>query len=270
MDLSLDRRLAWARIAKQWGLIGQLVAREVRSRYVGSAMGLFWSVIHPVITLAVYTYVFSYILKVRFNEGGGTANFAIFLFCGMLPWLSFQETVQRCTTSITENASLVKNLRFPAKSIQFSIAFASLFTQFIGLGILTAAIVVLWGRFPYLLPLIVPMAFFAMLFSLGLGFVFCTFHVFFRDTAQLVSVLLMLWLYLTPIFYPSHIIPPQLQFVLYVNPLAYAANIYRHILLNNGVPELHGFAIFVFLSTLAFVLGYRVYTRFYGRFIDEL
>ncbi len=270
MELALERRVSWTRFAKQWGLIHQLVIRELRSRYVGSAMGLFWSVIHPIITLTVYTYVFAFILKVRFTEGGGTANFAIFLFCGMLPWLSFQETVLRCTTSIVDNSSLIKNLTFPAKAIQFSIALTSVVTQFIGLGILILAIILLWGRFPYMLPLILPMAFLTMLFSLGLGFIFCTSHVFFRDTAQVVTVAMMFWLYLTPIFYPGHIIPAKLQFILYVNPLAYAANIYRHILLNNSVPELRGFVIFAALSSLTFLFGYRIYTRFYGRFIDEL
>ncbi|MFB3906576.1 MAG: ABC transporter permease [Acidobacteriota bacterium] len=246
------------------------MSRELHARYVGSAIGLFWSVIHPIITLIVYTYVFSYIFRARFDEGGGTTNFAINLFCGMLPWLSFQETVQRCTTSVTDNSSLIKNLRFPAKTIQFSVAATSFVTQLIGLSILTTALVVGWHQFPYLLPLVFPIAVLIMFFSLGLGFLFCTAHVFFRDTSQLVVVALTFWFYLTPVIYPAHVIPQRLQFLIYVNPLAYAANIYRSILLKDRVPDLFGFSCLALISLVVFFVGYRAYTRFYGDFIDEL
>lgn len=251
-------------------LVLELTLRELRGRYVGSTMGLFWSVIHPLITLTIWTFVFSYILNIKFSSEGGIKDFALYLFCGMVPFLAFQETVQNCTTSITNHAPVVKNLVFASKTIQVSIALAALIGQLIGLGILTLAIIVLRGEFPIYLPLVLPLAVILMFFSLGIGFIASTFHVFFRDTAQLVGVMLMMWLYATPIFYPAHILPSHLQFLIYVNPLAYVANVYRSIILLGKFPSPEGFFIFLGISLGIFWLGYRVYTANYPKFIDEL
>lgn len=251
-------------------LILELTLRELRGRYIGSTMGLFWSVIHPLLMLTIWTFVFSYILRIQFSTEGGLQDFALYLFCGMIPFLSFQETVQNCTTSITRYSALVKNLVFASKTIQISVALAALIGQLIGLGILTVAIIVMRQEIPIYLPLVLPLAVILMFFSLGLGFITCTLHVFFRDTAQLVGVMLMIWLYGTPIFYPAHILPPHLQFLIYVNPLAYVANVYRSIILLGRFPSPESFLIFLGISVGMFWLGYRVYTANYPKFIDEL
>lgn len=251
-------------------LIWRLALRHLHGRYVGSAMGMFWTVVHPLVTLTVWTFVFSYILKIRFSEQGGITDFAFFLFCGMVPFLSFQETVQNCTVSVTSHASLIKNLVFPSKSIQFSIGVAALISQFIGLGILTVAVLILRQHVPIYLPLVLPFAFLLMLFAIGIGFITATLHVFFRDTAQVVGVMLMLWLYGTPIFYPAHVVPKHLWFLMYINPLAYVANVYRSIILLGDLPSLRGFAVFMAISMTTFWVGFRIYTRYYPRFIDEL
>lgn len=251
-------------------LVWHMTLRELRGRYVGSAMGLFWSVIHPLITLVVWTFVFSYILDIRFSTEGGVVDFALYLFCGMVPFLSFQETVRNCTVSITGHAQLVKNLVFPSKSLQVSIALAAVITQLIALAILTVALVMLWHQFPIYLPAVLPLALILMLFSLGLGFVGCTLHVFFRDTAQLVEVMLMIWLYGTPVFYPAQIVPDHLQFLIFLNPLAYVASTYRSIILLGELPSAQGFFVFLGVSVATFLIGYRIYTTNYPKFIDVL
>lgn len=250
-------------------LIWQMTVRELRGRFAGSAMGLFWSVIHPLITLALWTFVFAYVLKIRFGNGGIT-EFALFLFCGMAPYLSFQEIVSSCTVSVTNHAQMVKNLVFPRLTVPFSIALAALITQMIALGILSVAIAIFRPPFPWLLPLVLPLALILTFFALGLGLITCTLHVFFRDTAQLVNVLLMIWLYATPIFYSSEHFPGPFRFMIYANPLAYVVNVYRSLLLGGHFPSIHGFVAFVGLSSVAFFVGSYVYQRYYPRFIDEL
>ncbi|MGH9341552.1 MAG: ABC transporter permease [Acidobacteriota bacterium] len=251
-------------------IIWQLTLRELQGRYVGSAMGLFWSVVNPLMTLLIWTFVFSYVLDIRFSAEGGLGNFALYLFAGMVPFLAFQETVQNCTVSVTRHAALIKNLVFPSKAIQLSIAVAALVTEFIALGILAVAIMVFKQQLPIYLGLALPLALILMLFSLGLGYITCTLHVFFRDTAQLVGVLLMIWLYATPIFYPAHLLPANLQFLIYINPLAYTANVFRSLLLLGELPSLTGFLLFSGISAGTFLMGYSVYTRYYHTFIDEL
>jgi lipopolysaccharide transport system permease protein len=104
----------------QKNLIHQLVGREVKGRYAGSSIGIYWSIINPLIMLAIYTYVFSVILKVRLGDEPGITNFALYLFCGFLAWNGFQEIVQRSTTVILDNALLIKNLSFPSKVLLVS------------------------------------------------------------------------------------------------------------------------------------------------------
>jgi len=251
-------------------LIRELVKRELQARYVGSAMGIFWSIIHPLVTLVIYTYVFSYILKVRFTEGGGTTSFALYLFCGLVPFLSFQETVNRCASSLTDNANFIKNLSFPTKALQFSIGLAATITQMIGLCIVCFAVIALEQKVPWRLPLVVPIAACLFLFSVGLGFVCARLHVYFRDTAQIVSVATHVWLYLTPIFYPSHVIPEELRTLQTFNPLAYAAESYRNVILRGSVPDPVSFIWFALICLAVFAVGYRVFTRGFGKVIDEL
>jgi len=263
MGATISRHLVFSE------LVWQMTVRELRGRFVGSAMGLFWSVLHPLITLALWTFVFSYILRIRFGTGGIT-EFALYLFCGMAPYLSFQEIVSSCTVSVTNHSQMVKNLVFPRFTVPLSIALAALITQMIALGILSVAIAVLRPPFPLFLPLVLPLAVILAFFALGLGLVTCTLHVFFRDTAQLVGVLLMIWLYATPILYSSEHIPASFRFLIYANPLAYVVNVYRSLLLGNVLPSVHGLVIFVTISSLTFLVGSTVYRRYYPKFIDEL
>ncbi len=263
MAVTISRNLLFSQ------LIWQMAVRELRGRFAGSVMGLFWSVIHPLITLALWTFVFSYILRIRFGDGGIT-EFALYLFCGMAPYLSFQEIVQNCTVSVTNRSQMVKTLVFPIYAVPFSIALASLITQMIALGILSIAIAIMHPPFPVYLPLVVPLALVLTFFALGLGLITCTLHVFFRDTAQLVGVLLMMWLYATPIFYSSEHIPQSFRFLLYVNPLAYLVNIYRSLLLVHKLPSFEGLLIFVSVSVLTFLVGSAIYRHNYPKFIDEL
>src|SRR5437867_4397107 len=95
------------KIYLQRGLIRNFVVRDLRSRYVGSFMGIFWSVIHPIVLLVSYTFVFSVIFKVPLPPDGGTTSFPLFLFCSILPWLFFQDTLQRSSTVVVDNANLV-------------------------------------------------------------------------------------------------------------------------------------------------------------------
>ena len=251
-------------------LVFQLTLRELKGRYVGSVMGFFWNIVHPLITLAIWTFVFSYLLKLRFSPEGGLTDFAFYLFCGMVPFLSFQETIVNCTQSITANTGLVKNLVFPSKALQFSIGGAALVSQLLSLSILAVAVLVVRGHFPILFLLVVPFSLLLMLFGIGIGWLTCTLHVYFRDTAQLVGVGMMVWFYATPIFYPASIIPARLHFLTYLNPLAYAVSVYRFLILSGPAPPAAGMPVLLLCSLGAFWLGFRVYTRYYPGFIDEL
>ena len=251
-------------------LIKELVSRDIRGRYVGSSMGIFWSVINPLIMLAVYTYIFSAILKVRLGGEPGITNFALYLFCGFVAWNAFQETVQRSATIIVDNAFLIKNLSFSSKVLPLAVGITSTFHEIIGIGIVFFAVNVVLGFFPAYFFLLIPLIFFQLLFALGLGFIFSTLHVFFRDIGQLLGVFLLVWMFGTPLFYPESMVPAKFSFLIKANPMAYLVRMFREICLKNAPPNLNDLAIFAATSVVIFIFGYLVYTKKYYQFIDEL
>lgn len=254
----------------QRNLIRQLVGREVKGRYAGSSIGIYWSVINPLIMLAVYTYVFSVILKVRLGDEPGITNFALYLFCGFLAWNGFQEIVQRSTTVIVDNVLLIKNLSFPSKALLVSIGINSIINEMIGIGILVIAVKIMLGFFPKYIFFLIPLLFLELFFGLGLGFIFSTFYVFFRDTAQFVGVFMLIWMFGTPLFYPEGMIPPGFKFLIDINPMAYLVRMFREICLKNMFPPLNDFIIFCVISIAVFIIGYYIYTKRFYQFIDQL
>ena len=254
----------------QRNLIRQLVEREVKGRYAGSSIGIYWSIINPLIMLAVYTYVFSVILRVRLGDEPGITNFALYLFCGFLAWNGFQEIVQRSTTVVLDNALLIKNLSFPSKALLFSIGINSIINEMIGIGILVIAAKIILGFFPKYIFFLFPLLFLELLFGLGLGFIFSTLHVFFRDTAQFVGVFMLIWMFGTPLFYPEGMIPPRFKFLIDINPMAYLVRMFREICLRNMFPNLNDVIIFSVISITFLFIGYYIYTKRFYKFIDQL
>ena len=258
------------RLIQNRDLLKEFIVRDLKSRYVGSAIGFFWSVINPLITLVIYTFLFSVILKVKLSDEAGVTNFALYLFCGMLPWIAFQDTVQRSTTCIVDHSKLIKKLVFPAKILPLYIAVSSLISEFIGIMILISAIIlILHFVSPYILfmPLIF---FFQLLFTLGISFFFAALNVFLRDISPISGVLLTVWLYITPIFYPYTIVPDRYKGIYMLNPMAHLVNIYRDIFLNNKMFSISGLLYFSLVSILIFIGGYVFFTKFHKKFVDLL
>jgi lipopolysaccharide transport system permease protein len=123
-------------LGRRRGLILNLVARDFKQRYIGSSAGWLWAAVHPLVLLASYTFVFAVIFKVKLGPEAGTSNYAIFLFAGMLPWLLFQETVQRSVNSMVDYANLITKSVFPAELIPIAIFLSNVLSHLLGLLIL--------------------------------------------------------------------------------------------------------------------------------------
>jgi ABC-type polysaccharide/polyol phosphate export permease len=251
-------------------LLWNFICRDLKSRYVGSTMGLFWSVINPLLLLILFTYVFAIILQIRIGQQAGITGFAFYFFAGFLPWNALQESLMRSTTSITDNATLIKNVRFPAKIFPFYLTISSLINELIGIGILVIAVFIKEQQIsPYLalLPIVIV---FQLLFTVGLGWLLATIHVFFRDTAQIMGLGLTFWMFLTPIFYPESLVPERFSFLISINPMAYLVRIYRNICLEGRLPDFNGCLFFVFIALITMGIGYTVFTRNHYKFADHI
>lgn len=251
-------------------LLWSFVSRDLKARYAGSTMGLFWSVINPLLLLLLFTYVFAVILRIRIGEHTGVTGFAFYFFAGFLPWNAFQESLMRSTTSITDNAILIKNIRFPAKIFPLYLTISGLVNELIGIAILVFAILISDHSIsPYLglLPFVI---FFQLIFTVGLAWIAATIHVFFRDTVQIMGMVITFWMFLTPIFYPEELIPEQFSFLVTINPMASLINIYRNICLDARSPQLNDCLFFMSVAIVVMAIGYAVFTRHHYKFADHI
>lgn len=251
-------------------LVRSFVKRDLQARYKGSAIGLFWSVIHPLIMLVLYTVVFSSILKVRVGISEGTEQFAIFLFCGLLPWNAFAEGLHRSTGVILENANLIKRAVFPSEILPVYPVIAGIVNELIGFGILLAALLLTGHSISPVMLLLPAILLLQVVLTTGLAWIVAGTTVFIRDLGQILGVMLTLWVFLTPIFYPPSVVPQGMRVLLTVNPMYILVEAYRSLILKGQLPSLGNIAILASISAAAFIVGYRVFTRMQPAFADVL
>jgi len=278
-DLSHATMVPWIifaafvrKIYIQRGLIKNFVVRDLRARYIGSFMGFFWSVIHPLVLLISYTFVFSVIFRQAPQQDSGTTSFPLFLFCSILPWLFFQDTLQRSSTVVIDNANLITKTIFPSEILPLTILLAGLVNHLIGFAILLGIIMFTLGKVSIYI-LLVPLYFLSlMMFTLGIAWVVSSLNVFIRDVSQVLTVILTFWFWFTPIFYSPRggRIPSKLLFVLYWNPLAHIVIGYRDCLLRMQMPDLGMLALLATSSFVVFVAGGLFFRYTKRSFVDIL
>lgn len=251
-------------------LLYQLIRRDFERRFVGSAGGWLWTVIHPFVLLISWTFVFHVCLDMTVPEGQGTQNYTLFLFCGYLPWMLFQDTVSRSTTSLLEAPNLITKTVFPSEMIPVSVFFSSLISHVLALG-LGVAVVALWGGGigPGLLWLPLYMLLLALL-GVGIGWVTAAFQVYLRDTAQAVLVVLTLWFWATPIFLTEAQVPERFRWILRLNPLTVFVSGYRDLMLSVDWPNWRDLGYATVLCLGIFLVGGLIFRQLKQGFADVL
>ena len=249
-------------------LIWNFFIRDVRGRYAGSVLGLFWSVINPLILIVILTFIFSTVLKVRFTVGGGVGEYVLYLFSGMLPWLAFQESLLRSTQILLQHSNLIKKYSFPVKILPVHLILSALFNHCIGVVILVV-ILIATDRPPGLPLLVFPLVLLIQfLLTAGLSWLLSTVNVFLRDITHLVGALLLAWMYATPIFYPEEMVPAHFRWLLWINPLSHIIHAYRRIFLEGRFPDLSRLGFVLCLSMVLFFAGILYFHRHQGKFAD--
>ncbi len=251
-------------------LIKNFVKRDLQARYKGSAIGLFWSVVHPLVMLVLYTYIFSSILRVQVGAAEGTGSFAIYLFCGLLPWNAFAEAVNRSTGVILEHANLIKRTIFPSQVLPIYPVVSGIVNQLIGLAILLVALLATAHHLSSLLLVLPAILLLQFAFTVGLAWIVAGITVFVRDLGQIVGMLMTIWVFLTPIFYPPTLIPERLRFLLAANPMYALVESYRCLILKGQLPSLQSLAVLAFVALPTFLLGYWMFMRMQGAFADVI
>jgi lipopolysaccharide transport system permease protein len=259
-----------ASLPKYRGLIQSLVVRELKARYRGSVLGFFWSFINPLLLLLIYSFVFTVVMPG--THPPELEPYALFMFCGILPWTWFSSSVLESSNVLIAGGNLIKKVLFPAEVLPIVTVLANMVHFFLGLPILLAFLV--YYRHPINLadlvwfPVVVLTQ---LLLTVGLAFIVSALTVHFRDLKDLVANVLTFWFFATPIIYPMTMAPGTWRRFLNANPFTHLAVSYQEILFYDG-PYGHWKWLVALLVASAglFLLGYFLFDRLRDSFAEEV
>lgn len=247
-------------------LMNNLLKMNVRDRYLGSSLGSFWAITNPLFMLALYTYVFGFVFKIKLPGAESTLVYVIWLISGYGPWIALNESIMTATTSVVVASGLVKNMAFKTELLPIAGALVGLIS--LSVSLIFLFLLLIWSGSPitwYLLflPLVMALQF---AFAASLGLWLAAIAVFIRDVVQILPTLLTVIMFVTPIFYPFESMPTIIQTVSIANPIYQLAEAYRSIIIANKAPDLFGLGYVAVISFFIFYTGIRAFRRAKGSF----
>jgi len=249
-------------------LLRELTLRDLKLRYIGSAMGLFWSVIHPLLTLLMYTLVFSLVIQPVYSRTSSVGSFAVFLFAGLLPWIQFHESITRCAGVFLENGNLIKKVKFEIELLPESVICSSLGNQVIAAGVFFLVLWVHSHRISANLLWLVPALLIQFLISMGIGLIVASANVFVRDIHQFLAVGFPFLFWATPIIYPPEQVPARFQWLSDANPLTHLVALFRAALLQQPAPRWSALLYLCACAAIVFWAGRKTLRRARGVLAD--
>lgn len=258
-------------LVKNRALIGQMIKREIQGRYKGSILGIFWSFVNPLIMLAVYTFVFSFVFNARWStESESRAEFALALFIGLMVHSLFAECINRSPSLIIDNVNYVKKVVFPLEILPWVTMGSTLFHFMISLMVWAGLFLFVNHNLHWtmvFLPLVLlPL----ILFTMGVTWFFSSLGVYLRDVGQLTGVVTTVMLFLAPVFYPMSALPEQYHVYIYANPLTLIIEQARTVLIWGQIPDFKALSIALAVSSLVAWLGYTWFEKTRRGFADVL
>jgi ABC-type polysaccharide/polyol phosphate export permease len=262
-------------------LLGNLVLRELRGKYKGTALGWFWSLLNPLAATLIFTVVFGAILRVTPTQGaGGVRNYTLFLLCALLPWNYFSAVVTGGMGALIANGNLIKKTAFPRELLVLAQSVALFVTFLIEMAVLALALLVL-GLNPllWIVPALVLMVLLAG-FGTGLALMLSIANVYFRDSAHFVAIAMQVLFYATPVIYPITLVSDvsadslvarlHIDALYMANPLVHYVEAFRNLLYEHRLPDLTTVAVVVLAAVASLVFGWTVFNRFSKRLAEEL
>jgi lipopolysaccharide transport system permease protein len=277
-------------LRKNRRLLKDLIQRDLRARYVGSAMGFFWSIVFPLMNLVVYMFVFSFVIDSRWDPGQSKQEVALVMLAGIVVWHSFAESVSRMTNTLVENANLIQKVVFPSEVLPIYLTVSALINMLIGVAITLLAVAYFawiappaaaagveatgpvrhlgFGLSLVCLPVLMGLQ---AVFTLGYGYLLSALNLFLRDVYHLIGVGLTVWMFMTPIFYPARLVQKAgMDWALQINPMYWLIDSYRRVILYGLWPQPRVVVIFALVALLVFGLGTWFFMKHKPRFPDLL
>jgi ABC-type polysaccharide/polyol phosphate export permease len=246
------------------------VRRDFQQRFIGSAVGWVWGLINPLVLLVSWWFVFGRLMHSKLGPNPFTTNYPLYLFAGMLPWLLFSDTVQRSATSLLDQSNLITKTVFPSEIVPVSVFLSALVSHGLALALVIAATGVVLNHISIFLILLPIYVFIVGLLAVGVGWVVASLHVFQRDTAQVLGVILQFWFWLTPIFVTDDLYTGKAHLLLAANPLSHIVRSYRFLLLTHRLPDWGDLVVAGAFGVSAFLLGGLFFRYMKRGFADVL
>lgn len=257
-------------------LLINLSMREIKGKYKRTIFGQLWSLANPLAAMLIYTFVFAFIFRLQPDPGdpSGVNVFAIWLLCGLLPWLFFSNVINQGAKSLVLNAPLIQKVYFSRVVLPLSVVGALGFNWLFEMAVLIIALTIV-GAFVWpWLPLVLLVMLLLALFAAGVALILAVMNVYFRDTEHLLTIVLQIWMYLTPIIYPISLVETQSENVggllgtpitvlgLYeVNPMVQFVQVFRELLYDNRWPSGPALLACTLWALGTFILGLIIFRR---------
>lgn len=258
-------------IVENFLLIKTLAYRDISSRYKGSMLGILWSLLNPLFMLLVYTFIFGVIFKARWDiESNSHTDFSIILFSGLIIFYIFSDSISRSSTLILDNANYVKKVLFPLEVLPFIILGNTLFQFLLNFIILMIAYTI-FVDIPHIEIILFPIILLPYcIFLVALIWVISAIGVYFRDISQIVNILIMSSMFLTPIFYKVSMIPESFRSYIFVNPITTPVEMFRNLFLYGQLPNLTSYFIFFTLSFIFAKFSLQFFCKLKKGFADVI
>ncbi|MBN2482667.1 MAG: ABC transporter permease [Candidatus Omnitrophica bacterium] len=251
-------------LISQRHILWSLIKKELKTKYIGSLLGVWWSVVTPLLIMATVTFIFTKIIKVNIE------NFSLFSLAGLLPWFFFSVSLSESSVSIIQKAQLLRQYNLPVEFIPLSVVCANFINFVFGL-IFIIPIFCLFNIQVTKTLLGLPLVLLAHLFFVaGLGLVVACVNVFVRDLSHLLGTILLFWFWITPIFYSIDMVPDPVRWMYNCNAMVFYIRIYRDILLFGQFPGAHLWGVAIFLGLVTFGAGYLFFLSRKKYFLKEL
>ncbi len=241
-------------------LLNELVVREIKNKYKRSVLGILWSVLNPLFMMLILDIVFSQLFRFQIP------NFLVYYLCGSLVFGFMQEATNGALYSVFGNAGLINKVYIP----KYVFPIAKTVSAFVNFGFSLIALIIVsltTGISPNVALVAAPLLFLTLfMFVLGLSLILATYTVFFRDLIHFHGIFMLMWMYLTPIFYPESIIPKRIAWVLSSNPIYQYILFFRAIVLDHHFPDLKQVLFCIGFGLGSLIVGLILFKRNQNRF----
>jgi ABC-type polysaccharide/polyol phosphate export permease len=264
------------RVAEAHELLWNLTLRELRTKYRKSVLGWTWSMLNPLATVAIYSFLFGYLFGADAPVGihSGVRAFSLYLLCALLPWNFFMLVTNMGMGAIIGNAGLVKKVAFPREVLVFSNTLHGLVQFSIELLLLTVVLVIAGSHFFVWIPVILVQMLLLAFFASGLALALAAGNVYFRDLGYLWQIFTQVWFFATPIVYMQALIEekvaPWALWIWKLNPMAVFAQGFRRSMYDNTFPGWDNLGACAAVALLSMVIGWSIFTKLSLRFAEEL